>query len=382
MMIDISPLNVQAEELLILKLIQFYQHAFEVDIPINQWNNSNDNCSFNTHHVTFNDLSDTNKRKSRNNTLTENKLFWFDQFIISPIQMKLSVQTAKTSLTESHLSGAKRLLPSLMSFTGAEIQLDSVEKFYMLETIPQLLNYLNTYYRLQFRAHALHIFGSVDFLGNPIGLINDLSSGISGLVELDVGGLIRHVAHGEGDSAAKVAGSVSQLLNVMSLDDKHQQERAVILGSHIDTSPSSPSSASPTLPSSSSSSSSLLLQTTQPTYYNENDLNSNELNESLNDFELTCHNKYINVKTPAASAATTSSTSTTTSLLPPPQPPPPPSIHHSFDTDRSITAPLSAGVRGLMHGIVGGMTSIVTQPYRGAKEDQFRVSFFFVHDKF
>lgn len=75
----------------------------------------------------------------------------------------------------------------------------------MLETIPQLINYLNTYYRLQLRAHALNIFGSVDFLGNPIGLINDLSSGISGLVELDVGGLIRHVAHGVGDSAAKVS---------------------------------------------------------------------------------------------------------------------------------------------------------------------------------
>lgn len=82
---------------------------------------------------------------------------------------------------------------------------DPVEKLYMLETIPQLINYLNTYYRLQLRAHALNIFGSVDFLGNPIGLINDLSSGISGLVELDVGGLIRHVAHGVGDSAAKVS---------------------------------------------------------------------------------------------------------------------------------------------------------------------------------
>lgn len=57
------------------------------------------------------------------NTKSENKIFWCDRFIISPIYMKLSVQTAKSSLTESYLAGAKRLLPSLMSFTGAEIQL-------------------------------------------------------------------------------------------------------------------------------------------------------------------------------------------------------------------------------------------------------------------
>lgn len=57
---------------------------------------------------------------------------------------------------------------------------------------------------MQLLANAVHIFGSVDFLGNPIGLINDLTSGISGLVDLDVGSLIRHVAHGVGDSTAKV----------------------------------------------------------------------------------------------------------------------------------------------------------------------------------
>ncbi|CAH8582663.1 unnamed protein product [Schistosoma rodhaini] len=218
--IDISPLNVQAEELLLLKLIQFYQHAFEEDTDTDERNNSYNHhlhSSHSSHNYDDNDPSvlsdsfkiplahnsDKRKHSMLHNTKSENKIFWCDRFIISPIHMKLSVQTAKSSLTESYLAGAKRLLPSLMSFTGAEIQLDPIEKLYMLESIPQLINYLNTYYRLQLRAHALNIFGSVDFLGNPIGLINDLSSGISGLVELDVGGLIRHVAHGVGDSAAK-----------------------------------------------------------------------------------------------------------------------------------------------------------------------------------
>ncbi|CAH8582680.1 unnamed protein product [Schistosoma rodhaini] len=373
--IDISPLNVQAEELLLLKLIQFYQHAFEEDTDTDERNNSYNHhlhSSHSSHNYDDNDPSvlsdsfkiplahnsDKRKHSMLHNTKSENKIFWCDRFIISPIHMKLSVQTAKSSLTESYLAGAKRLLPSLMSFTGAEIQLDPIEKLYMLESIPQLINYLNTYYRLQLRAHALNIFGSVDFLGNPIGLINDLSSGISGLVELDVGGLIRHVAHGVGDSAAKVAGSVSQLLTAISLDDKHEQERAAILGSRID--------------------SSSLLQTSQSifnsNYYDDNEVSYSGIDESLDDFELTCHDTYTDVKStpstyssssPLSSPSSTPSTITSLSQYSN-------QTHHSFDTNRSVTAPLSAGVRGLMHGIVGGMTSIVTQPYRGAKEDQLR----------
>ena len=51
--------------------------------------------------------------------------------------------------------------------------------------------------------------GSVDFLGNPMGLINDVSSGLEGLVKRgNVGGLFMNVAHGVSDSAAKVSQAV------------------------------------------------------------------------------------------------------------------------------------------------------------------------------
>lgn len=42
-------------------------------------------------------------------------------------------------------------------------------------------------------------------LGNPMGLLNDVSSGLEGLVRRgNVGGLFINVAHGVSDSAAKV----------------------------------------------------------------------------------------------------------------------------------------------------------------------------------
>lgn len=54
-------------------------------------------------------------------------------------------------------------------------------------------------------SQAAQILGSVDFLGNPMGLLNDVSEGVSELIKYgNVGGLIRNVTHGVSNSAAKV----------------------------------------------------------------------------------------------------------------------------------------------------------------------------------
>lgn len=56
-------------------------------------------------------------------------------------------------------------------------------------------------------SQAARILGSVDFLGNPMGLLNDVSEGVTGLIKYgNVGGLIRNVTHGVSNSAAKVRG--------------------------------------------------------------------------------------------------------------------------------------------------------------------------------
>ncbi|VDP91068.1 unnamed protein product [Echinostoma caproni] len=189
--IRISPIVIQAEELLLLKLIQFWQRVMD---PLRVAGN---------YSVT---LDEPIHPRANDSPVTDNgTLLWFDHLWVAPIIIRLSVQTAKNSLTSSNLSGAKRLLPSLMSFTNADVQLGSVDRVHVLESLSCLLEQLNTHYHMQLLANAVHIFGSVDFLGNPIGLINDLTSGISGLVDLDVGSLIRHVAHGVGDSTSKNA---------------------------------------------------------------------------------------------------------------------------------------------------------------------------------
>lgn len=61
------------------------------------------------------------------------------------------------------------------------------------------------HYRRELKNQAMRILVSFDFLGNPMGFINDLSEGVSGIVEdLNIPGFFRHVAHGVTNSSAKV----------------------------------------------------------------------------------------------------------------------------------------------------------------------------------
>ena len=56
------------------------------------------------------------------------------------------------------------------------------------------------------KGQAIKILGSVDFVGNPMGLLIDVASGVSGMIAVqpDVMGLVRDVAHGMSDTTSKV----------------------------------------------------------------------------------------------------------------------------------------------------------------------------------
>lgn len=73
------------------------------------------------------------------------------------------------------------------------------------------------------------ILVSVDFLGNPLGFVNDVSEGFSGLLfEGNVGALVKNVTHGISNSAVKVTESISDGLGRAVLDDHHEEVRQKI----------------------------------------------------------------------------------------------------------------------------------------------------------
>lgn len=77
-------------------------------------------------------------------------------------------------------------------------------KLHLFETSAILLESIRHHYMKELFSQAAKILGSVDFLGNPLGLFSDMAEGVSGLLEGNVGGLLQNVTHGFSNSAAKV----------------------------------------------------------------------------------------------------------------------------------------------------------------------------------
>lgn len=70
------------------------------------------------------------------------------------------------------------------------------------------------------------ILGSIDFLGNPLGFVNDVSEGVSGLIlDGSMEALVKNVTHGIFNSAVKVTESLSDGLGRVTMDDEHEEMR-------------------------------------------------------------------------------------------------------------------------------------------------------------
>ena len=130
--------------------------------------------------------------------------YYFGTLKLNLNQVKLSV--IKNNKLDNDLKSVKRKMNlSLITFEDANIELDPFIKIHPFETIEFLTNSVKQHYRDELLSQAVLILGSTDFLGNPLGFINDISEGVSGLVsDGNVGGLIKNVAHGAANSAAKV----------------------------------------------------------------------------------------------------------------------------------------------------------------------------------
>ena len=82
---------------------------------------------------------------------------------------------------------------------------DPYIRHHPFETSAFMLTDIIQHYTQELKGQATKILGSVDFLGNPMGLVNDVTEGISGLIsDGNVGGLLKNVTHGVSNSTAKV----------------------------------------------------------------------------------------------------------------------------------------------------------------------------------
>lgn len=192
------------EELLMLKLYQF--------------------CGYNSDQPSIAHQGDKLNRKKRK--IDSYKSFvYMVLFEIFLAKINLSVYNAIHMPSELYRL-KDQLGLSLISFEDAKITLEPFRRENSLETLESFVKSIINHYKTQLHNQTVRILGRVDFLGNPIGLINDVGEGLNGLiVEGNLGVLVTSVTHGLSNSTAKFMASLSNSLEATTVDTRHQQMR-------------------------------------------------------------------------------------------------------------------------------------------------------------
>ncbi|CAH0692632.1 unnamed protein product [Chilo suppressalis] len=151
--------------------------------------------------------------------------YYFGLIKVMPSQIRLSMTTA--SKLEGELSALKRRLGlTLIRFEDAAVELEPFVRAHAFEPAPQLAAQLLAHFKDELKWQAAKILGSVDFLGNPLGFVADVSEGVTGLLlEGNVAALLQNVTHGLSNSAAKVTESLGDGLERVVSDEAHEETR-------------------------------------------------------------------------------------------------------------------------------------------------------------
>ncbi|KAJ9613902.1 Vacuolar protein sorting-associated protein 13 [Cladophialophora chaetospira] len=176
---------------------------------------------------------------------------YFELLHLQPIQLDLSfVRTERINAEDNFVNSPLMFLVNVMTMSIGNVN-DAPIRFnaLMLEnariSIPALITNIQNHYTQEALRQVHIILGSADFLGNPVGLFNNISSGVAdifyepyqGLVmtdrpqELGIGiakgasSFVKKSVFGFSDSMAKVSGSISKGLAAATMDKEFQDQR-------------------------------------------------------------------------------------------------------------------------------------------------------------
>jgi vacuolar protein sorting-associated protein 13D len=209
-------MTIQLDEILLWKLIDF----FDIDISLLLTTNDIDrriNLNINEY--------ETERILSLINSTHATRIY-FNKLYLSSIDLNLSIYCihSKRSLSPHLLTIKRHASFPLVPFENAQIHLKSYEQTHISNTYDFFLLSIMTHYIHLCTRQAFKILGTVDFLGNPLGFIHDVTDGLTCLVDQhSVSGLVKNVAHGVADSTSKVTGSLSHGLGKLVSDNDRRQ---------------------------------------------------------------------------------------------------------------------------------------------------------------
>ncbi|KAI8072416.1 hypothetical protein BC940DRAFT_233832 [Gongronella butleri] len=187
----------------------------------------------------------------------DNAMLYFELLTIQPIRIDLSfLRSTQSSTFESQ----NDLNPALMFFVNiltlaignvnnAPVRFNALVIENIMATQGDLSNRIFIHYSDQFVYQIHRMIGSADFLGNPVGLFNNLSSGVAelfyepwqGLImsdrpqDLGLGivrgfsGFFRKSVFGVTDSFTKFTGSIGKGLSAATMDRDYQERRRLTM---------------------------------------------------------------------------------------------------------------------------------------------------------
>lgn len=177
---------------------------------------------------------------------------YFEVLHLQPMQLDLSFVRTQRVNVEDTMESSNPLMffinvmtMSMGNVNDAPVRLNALMLENARVSMPMLLSSVTSHYTQEFLRQIHVVLGSADFLGNPVGLFNTVSSGFvdifyepyQGLVmsdrphELGIGiakgatSFVKKSVFGFSDSMAKFTGSLSKGLAAATLDKEFQDQR-------------------------------------------------------------------------------------------------------------------------------------------------------------
>ncbi|TPX42076.1 hypothetical protein SeMB42_g05292 [Synchytrium endobioticum] len=181
--------------------------------------------------------------------------FYFEKFLLQPIKLNLSFsRTERVNREEPATRGSTNIIGFVVdvltmtvgNLHDAPIALNALELQHPVETPSKLMELVMKFYAQEGIGQIHKILGSADFLGNPVGLFNNITSGASdffyepfegfeitrpemfgiGLVK-GTASFVKKTVYGVSDTFASFTGSVAKGLSVITLDKEYQEKRRI-----------------------------------------------------------------------------------------------------------------------------------------------------------
>lgn len=128
----------------------------------------------------------------------------------------------------------------------APIRLNALELLHPIFSYEQFFQLIMKFYMSEIYGQVHRIVGSADFLGNPVGLFNNVASGVKDMfyeplqgfeitkpeefglgVAKGASSLMKKTVFGLSDTFSKFTGSIGKGLTVMTMDSKFQESRRI-----------------------------------------------------------------------------------------------------------------------------------------------------------